>query len=37
MTLLDAVYFTVETIATVGYGDFSFAEQASWLRVYAIR
>ena len=36
MTLLDAVYFTVETIGTVGYGDFSFAEQAPWLRAYAI-
>jgi Trk K+ transport system NAD-binding subunit len=36
MTLLDAAYFTVETIGTVGYGDFSFAEQAAWLRVYAI-
>ena len=36
MTLLDAAYFTVETIGTVGYGDFSFAEQSAWLRVYAI-
>jgi len=36
MTLVDAAYFTVETIATVGYGDFSFAEQPTWLRVYAI-
>ncbi|HEV7792010.1 MAG TPA: NAD-binding protein [Pseudonocardia sp.] len=36
MTVLDATYFTVETIGTVGYGDFSFAEQAPWLRVYAI-
>jgi Trk K+ transport system NAD-binding subunit len=36
MTVLDAVYFTVETIATVGYGDFSFAEQAPWLRSFAI-
>ena len=36
MTLVDAVYFTVETIATVGYGDFNFAEQQTWLRVYAI-
>jgi Trk K+ transport system NAD-binding subunit len=36
MSLLDAVYFTVETIGTVGYGDFSFAEQAPWLRAYAI-
>jgi Trk K+ transport system NAD-binding subunit len=36
MTLLDAAYFTVETIGTVGYGDFSFAAQAAWLRIYAI-
>ncbi|MCU1630774.1 MAG: Calcium-gated potassium channel mthK [Pseudonocardia sp.] len=36
MTWVDAVYFTVETIGTVGYGDFSFAEQQTWLRVYAI-
>lgn len=36
MTVLDAVYFTVETIGTVGYGDFNFAEQAAWLRIYAI-
>jgi Trk K+ transport system NAD-binding subunit len=36
MTVLDAIYFTVETIGTVGYGDFNFAEQAAWLRVYAI-
>ncbi|MCE3553319.1 potassium channel protein [Pseudonocardia sp. RS11V-5] len=36
MTWVDAVYFCVETIGTVGYGDFSFAEQATWLRVYAI-
>lgn len=36
MTIVDAVYFTVETIATVGYGDFNFADQETWLRVYAI-
>ncbi len=36
MSWLDAVYFTVETIGTVGYGDFFFREQAAWLRVYAI-
>lgn len=36
MSLVDAAYFTMETIATVGYGDFSFAAQASWLRIYAI-
>ena len=36
MTLVDAAYFTVETIATVGYGDFNFAAQPTWLRIYAI-
>ena len=36
MSLLDAAYFTVETIGTVGYGDFSFADQAPWLRIFAI-
>lgn len=36
MSVVDALYFTVETIATVGYGDFNFAEQQTWLRVYAI-
>ncbi len=36
MTLVDAAYFTVETIATVGYGDFSFALQPTWLRLWAI-
>jgi Trk K+ transport system NAD-binding subunit len=36
MSGLDALYFTIETIATVGFGDFSFAAQAPWLRIYAI-
>jgi Trk K+ transport system NAD-binding subunit len=36
MTILDAVYFTIETVGTIGYGDFSFAAQESWLRAYAI-
>jgi Trk K+ transport system NAD-binding subunit len=36
MTVLDALYFTVETIGTVGYGDFYFRDQHSWLRLYAI-
>jgi Trk K+ transport system NAD-binding subunit len=36
MTVLDAVYFTVETIGTVGYGDFSFRQQPTWLRFFAI-
>lgn len=36
MSVFDAFYFTTETLSTVGYGDFSFADQATWLRVYAI-
>ena len=36
MTVLDAVYFTVETIATVGYGDFNFRSQPPWLRGFAV-
>ncbi|MCU4187205.1 NAD-binding protein [Acidiferrimicrobium sp. IK] len=36
LSLLSAVYFTVETIATVGYGDFSFAQQPNWLKVVGI-
>jgi Trk K+ transport system NAD-binding subunit len=34
--LLSAAYFTVETVATVGYGDYSFAAQVPLLRVFAI-
>jgi Trk K+ transport system NAD-binding subunit len=33
---LDSLYFTVETISTVGYGDFSFADQSTWLHVFGI-
>ena len=36
MTVVDALYFTVETIGTVGYGDFFFRDQATWLRLYAV-
>ncbi|WP_203829293.1 NAD-binding protein [Actinoplanes palleronii] len=36
MSLLDAVYFSVESIATVGYGDFNFRDQEPWLRCFAI-
>jgi Trk K+ transport system NAD-binding subunit len=33
---IDALYFTSETITTVGFGDFPFVEQATWLRLFAI-
>lgn len=36
MSVLDAVYFTSETIATVGFGDFYFRDQVGWLRLWAI-
>lgn len=36
MNVLDALYFTAETIGTIGYGDFSFREQPAWLRAYAV-
>lgn len=36
MTWLDAMYFSAETITTVGYGDFSFADQPTWLRVFSV-
>ncbi len=36
MDALDAVYFSVETMATIGYGDFSFDSQPAFLRIFAI-
>lgn len=36
MSLLDALYFSTETVTTVGYGDFSFVGQEWYLRVWAI-
>ncbi|MBV8930791.1 MAG: NAD-binding protein [Mycobacteriaceae bacterium] len=36
MSWLDALYFSTETIATVGYGDFSFLHQPTWLRIWGI-
>jgi Trk K+ transport system NAD-binding subunit len=36
MSLLDALYFTTETLTTVGFGDFYFADQPTWLRIWAI-
>jgi Trk K+ transport system NAD-binding subunit len=35
MSWVDALYFTVETITTTGYGDFSFGHQVTWLRLFA--
>jgi Trk K+ transport system NAD-binding subunit len=36
MSFLDAAYFTVETITTIGYGDFSFRGQPWWLMTSGI-
>ncbi|HEX3545070.1 MAG TPA: NAD-binding protein [Mycobacterium sp.] len=36
MSWIDALYFSTETIATVGYGDFSFMHQPTWLRIWGI-
>jgi Trk K+ transport system NAD-binding subunit len=36
MGIIDATYFTVETLTTVGFGDFYFARQHTWLRMWAI-
>jgi voltage-gated potassium channel Kch len=35
MSWIDALYFTVETITTTGYGDFSFGHQVILLRLFA--
>jgi Trk K+ transport system NAD-binding subunit len=36
LSALDAVYFTVETISTVGFGDFSFSGQPHWLEAFGV-
>ena len=36
MTWVDALYFSTETIATVGYGDFNFSDQPTWLRLSGV-
>ena len=36
MNWVDALYFSTETIATVGYGDFSFIDQPTWLRLWGV-
>jgi Trk K+ transport system NAD-binding subunit len=36
MQWIDALYFSTETIATVGYGDFSFVQQPVWLRLFSV-
>ncbi|OBI87863.1 NAD-binding protein [Mycobacterium asiaticum] len=36
LSWVDALYFASETITTVGYGDFSFAYQSTFLRLFAV-
>jgi Trk K+ transport system NAD-binding subunit len=36
MSWLDSLYFTSEVITSVGFGDFSFAQQSTFLRYFAI-
>jgi Trk K+ transport system NAD-binding subunit len=36
LSLLDAAYFAMETVTTVGYGDYAFKGQPSWLVGFAI-
>ena len=36
LPVLDAVYFTVETVATVGFGDFSFSNQPQGVEIFGI-
>jgi len=36
ISLLESVYFTVETVTTVGYGDYTFRGEPGWLIVFAI-
>lgn len=36
LSLLSSAYFTVETVATVGFGDFSFAAQSPLMQVFAM-
>lgn len=36
MSWIDALYFASETITTVGYGDFSFAQQSTALRLFGV-
>jgi Trk K+ transport system NAD-binding subunit len=36
ISLLESVYFTVETVTTVGYGDYTFRGEPAWLIVFAV-
>ncbi|MDQ6840357.1 MAG: potassium channel family protein, partial [Actinomycetota bacterium] len=36
LSLLDGLYFTVETVVTVGFGDFTYSSQSPWLVVFGL-
>ena len=36
MSWMDALYFSTETLATVGFGDFNFLNQPVWLRLWGV-
>ena len=36
ISLLESAYFTIETVTTVGYGDYTFRGEPAWLIVFAI-
>ncbi len=36
ISIVEAVYFTVETLTTVGYGDYTFRGEPTWLVIFAI-
>lgn len=36
ISVLDALYFTVSTDATVGYGDYAFSGQPTWLEAFGV-
>lgn len=36
MSWMDAIYFSTETLATVGFGDFNFMHEPLWLRLWGL-
>jgi Trk K+ transport system NAD-binding subunit len=36
LSVLSSLYFTIETIATVGFGDYSFGTQSAWMKSFGI-
>ena len=36
LSIAESIYFTIETFATVGFGDFSFAQESTGMQIFAI-